>query len=188
MNNLSINQNTRLSDDSCYLRNENVNNNILSNYNFQKYLPSTDLTRQEYFNSVNQQSVFQTGNFSGYKTNIDNLSSFQNGKNGNILTHSHERKIFNTSNYFSPMFKGPKTMSLNPDLMSRLMNGELTQDKVSTRGKTIDRFIPLLPDIQKEIQNPVHYIPKYWVNGGMDTRVVIRNSDYRKICGGNISK
>jgi hypothetical protein len=181
--NLPINKNTRLSEDKCSIDILNSDNKILLNHNFQSYLASTDNTRQEYFKSMDQPSLFQSGNFSGYKNNIDNGSSIKNGKFGNILTHGKDKRIFDMNNYITPPYKGPKTMALDPNEMSRLLTGELTQDKLSTRGKSIDRFVPLIPEIQTEIQNPIHYIPQYWVHGGMDTRVVIRNSDYRSMCG-----
>jgi len=183
MSKFPINNWTRLSEDNCKIKMNNNDNKIMAEYNFEPYLPSTNNTRNEYFNSMNQPALFQSGNFSGYKDNIDKFSSINNGQVGNILTHNKGKHIFDTGNYITPPYKGAKTMALDPDRMSRLMNGESTQDKLSTRGKTIDRFIPLIPEIQEEIQNPVHYIPKYWVHGGMDTRVVIRNIDYRKMCG-----
>jgi hypothetical protein len=74
-------------------------------------------------------------------------------------------------------------MALNPDVMSKLYSGEITKDRTSIRGKEIDRFIPLIPALEEQVQNPKNLIPTYWVRGGMDTRAVIRNIDYMKTCG-----
>ena len=46
-----------------------------------------------------------------------------------------------------------------------------------------DNFIPLVPEIQENIQNIDHIIPTFWVRGGMSSRTVVRNIDYLKSCG-----
>ena len=50
-------------------------------------------------------------------------------------------------------------------------------------GVSIDRFIPLVPCLQENIQNPEHIIPQYWVRGGESSRSYIQNIDYYKLCG-----
>ena len=84
-----------------------------------------------------------------------------------------------------PFMGAGKTTILNPDVESQLKFGEDTFvpksiDKLS--GISINRFIPLIPCIKDNIQDPKHLVPTEWVRGGADTRAVIRNIDYRKQC------
>lgn len=183
MTDFIINRNTRLNDDLCAIRMLNKVNKMSSQYYHPPYLENIDPSRGKYFDSVQQPGVFQTGNFAGFPSHIDDGSKIRNGKMGNIVTHDKTKRVFKIETYLAPPYMGPKTIALEPDVMSKLYLGELTHDKESLRGKNIDRFVPLLPEIESQIQNPKHLIPKYWVRGGMDTRVVIRNIDYLKTCG-----
>jgi hypothetical protein len=183
MSKFNINNRTRLQEDKCAIEILNRDNEIISQRPFQSYLSNVDPSRDKYFDSFDQPGIFQTGNFSGYPSSIDNSSSLRKGKYGNIITNTGKKRENKESQRFNPPFKGPQTMELNTDVMSRLYSGELTKDKKSIRGKTIDRFIPLIPELEDQIQNPKNLIPKYWVRGGMDTKTVIRNIDYLKSCG-----
>jgi hypothetical protein len=74
----------------------------------------------------------------------------------------------------------------NTDLSSRLIYAEDTRVKKSSNGLSgvsIDNFIPLVPSIADNIQDPKHIIPEYWIRGGMSIRTVVRNVDYMKSCG-----
>lgn len=183
MADFKINARTGLYNDPCSINLLNQTNTMSSQYHFPAYLSNVDPSRGNYFESVLQPGVFQTGNYAGFPSHVDDGSEIRNGKLGNIVTHGKAKRIFKTGSYLSPPYMGPKTAALEPDVMSKLYLGELTHDKGSLRGRNIDRFVPLLPEIESQIQNPRHLIPKYWVRGGMDTRVVIRNIDYLKTCG-----
>jgi hypothetical protein len=50
------------------------------------------------------------------------------------------------------------------------------------RGVAIDRFEPLVPHVKQNVQNTQHIIES-WVRGGVDTREIVRNSDYLKQIG-----
>ena len=74
----------------------------------------------------------------------------------------------------------------NTDVNSRLNFGEDTRTSKSnniTSSYSANNFIPLVPQIAENIQNPEHIIPTYWVRGGMSTRTVLNNIDYLKSCG-----
>jgi hypothetical protein len=53
----------------------------------------------------------------------------------------------------------------------------------SVSSYSANNFIPLVPEIQENIQNIDHIIPTFWVRGGMSSRTVVRNIDYLKSCG-----
>jgi len=183
MSEFNINSRTRLQEDKCAIDMLNEDNKIISERPFQPYLSNVDPSRDKYFDSFDQPGVFQTGNYTGLPSHIDDGSSIRQGKYGNILTHDRTKRVNKASDRFNPPFKGAQTMSLKPDVMSRLYSSELTKDKQTDRGKSIDRFVPLIPELEGQIQNPKNLVPTYWVRGGMDTKTVIRNIDYLKTCG-----
>lgn len=183
MSHFNINNHTNLHDDKCSIEDLNKNNEFISNRPFQPYLSNVDPSRNKYFDSFEQPGVFQTGNYSGLPSHIDDSSALRLGKYGEILTHDRTKEPVKETSRFNPPDKSAHTMQLNPDAMSRLYSGEITKDKASLRGKEIDRFVPLLPELEEQIQNPKNLIPTYWVHGGMDTTTVVRNIDYLKQCG-----
>ncbi len=183
MSNFDINNHTRLQEDKCAIEMLNADNKIISERPFQPYLSNVDPSRDKYFDSFDQPGIFQTGNYTGYPSHVDDGSALREGKFGNILTHDRTKRQNKESQRFNPPFKGAQTSTMNPDHMSQLLSGGLTRDKTSMRGKNIDRFIPLIPELEDQIQNPKNLIPTYWVRGGMDTKAVIRNIDYLKTCG-----
>lgn len=78
-----------------------------------------------------------------------------------------------------------QTVITNVDVHSRYLTGlDTTERKANNAGSgiSLDRSVPLVPSLAREIQNPEHYIPKYWVRGGMDTRSVTQNLDYAARC------
>ena len=183
MSQFQINNHTALRDDRCAVEMLNSDNKVISERPFQPYLSNRDPSRDKYFDSLNQPGVFQTGNYSGLPSHIDDSSALRLGKYGQIITHDRTKHINPATTRVNPPNKASHTMALNPDVMSKLYSGEITKDRTSIRGKEIDRFIPLIPALEEQVQNPKNLIPTYWVRGGMDTRAVIRNIDYMKTCG-----
>lgn len=183
MSKFDINNWTRLQEDTCAINTMDQSNKIMSERPFQPYLSNVDPSRDKYLDSFDQPGVFQTGNYSGLPSHVDDGSALRLGKYGEILTHDRTKRQNPESNRFNPPNKSSHTMALNPDVMSKLYSGEITKDRTSLRGKEIDRFVPLLPALEAQIQNPKNLVPTYWVHGGMDTRTVIRNIDYMKTCG-----
>lgn len=186
MNSSNFNNMTSLENDPCYLNTRERENMNALNYN----IPQFEInrvnysTRSQYFDSLNNLAMYEYNKDSFFK-NVDAESKLFEGVSGNMITNTGCKadKQENTSGYVFP-FQGYRYPDeSNIDTYSRLVNSALTHDKTSTRGVSIDRFIPLLKSVRDEVQNPVHLIPKYWVRGGMDTRSVIRNIDYLKSCG-----
>jgi hypothetical protein len=119
--------------------------------------------------------------------NISTDSDLKNGCAGNVITHTGAKQQLRVRPYRTvPHMGACRAPLMNPDTYSILLSGESTRTGKgcdSLSGVTIDRFEPLVPCIKYNIQDPVHYIPKYWVRGGMDTRSYQRNSDYLRSCG-----
>ena len=113
---------------------------------------------------------------SEFKLNEEQLTSDKN-KCGKLL----QARPYSTTPYMG----SGKTCSLFPNVESKLKFSEITtvpKSINSLSGITIDRFTPLLPCIEDNVQDTKHIVPTMWVRGGADTRAVIRNVDYRKEC------
>ena len=118
-----------------------------------------------------------------------NISTDSNFKlNDNKIT-SHKNKcgkLLQARPYVTTPYMGSgKTCALYPNVESKLKFSEITtvpKSINSLSGITIDRFTPLIPCIEENIQDIKHLVPTRWVRGGADTRAVIRNIDYRKQC------
>ena len=183
---IDINNQTRLNDDACEKEDKVRNNSKL--YNYQNY-PSDDNNRKSYLNSTGQVGVYQNSSGDGRGYFVDYESSFMNGKTGNIMTCGKEKanKQLSTRLFIGSPFLGSGHTTLkNPDLKSKLIYGELTnygKNNNIQSGVSTNRFIPLIPSIQNNIQNTDHIIPTYWVRGGLPTRNNVKNIDYIKSCG-----
>lgn len=164
MNTQVFNQVTGLYDDKQYVSCDNIQNDKFASLNVSKEFC---LNKNE-ISDVNKDSELKYG--------------------GNKLTSDKNKcgKLLQARPYATTPFMGSgKTCILNADVESQLKMGEDTGVPKSINtlsGITINRFIPLIPCIENNIQDPIHLIPDKWVRGGADTRSTIRNIDYRKQC------
>ena len=76
------------------------------------------------------------------------------------------------------------------DVESVIRPGDFTTDQRPCgplSGVTLGNyFTPMIPKLQKEVQNSEHIIPEDskqdWVRGGLPTRQMVRNADYLRRC------
>jgi hypothetical protein len=185
--NRKFNQENRLRYDQCEEKSIDEQNKHIANYwlKTNERIPY-DSNFVEHIGMMNQ---------SFYNVNsVSHDSELRNGKLGNQLTSEKNKqsKLLEASPFKTTPYLGAgRTSIVRPDVYSNLVQSKLTQDKKSVSplsGVTIDRFIPLVPCIKENIQNPTHIIPKYWVRGGMSTRSIIQNIDYIDQCKANTSK
>lgn len=144
-------------------------------------------TRKNYLDAV-EKGMFQQTNWGGKHLNVDNESELLNGRHGNALTSDKDKvsKLLNAN-----PFATTPNLSLGsiPDVEHDPTNryGKMTREfkkNMDLAGISIDRFIPMVPEVKKSINyHEEHVNPTTWVRGGMDTRTVVRNSDYLKTCG-----
>lgn len=183
---IDINNLTRLNQDCCDKETKIRNNDKI--YNYHQYQVN-DNNRNNYLNMSNQVGVYHNSNQDGKGVFIDTDSDLRNGKNGNIITCEKEKagKLLQNRTFFGTPFMGRGQSVLeDPDLKSKMITGELTNYGKSTNslaGISIDRFVPLIPSIRENIQDPEHIVPEYWVNGGLPTRNNVKNINYMKTCG-----
>jgi hypothetical protein len=111
--------------------------------------------------------------------NIDKDSDLRNARN---LTNTREIHQLQPREVLTEPLKSKG--SFNTESENKLIFSEPTTQKRQTNslsGVTIDRFIPQLDIIKKNIQNTKHLIPednnKSWIRGGIDTRNIIRDAN-----------
>ena len=109
---------------------------------------------------------------------------------GNKLTHSkYSNKQLFTRPYLSVPYMGKGVG--NPCIETTLKPGEDTSQhkpcNVLSGNTRNNNFIPLIPHLKNNIQNPEHIIPDSalpgWVRGGLPSRQIIRNLNYLGNCG-----
>lgn len=181
--NLVINEQTNIKNDKCFNTFQDNNNMKLCEYNFLPSLSSDNNSRNTYINSTNTRGILQNNNYDLRGNNIDTSSTL---RKGNVENLSSKKELDTRLFPGAPLMSSGQSVLKNPDLSSRLKYGEDTRVSKSANNVasySINNFIPLVPNIAENIQNPEHIIPTYWVRGGMSSRSVVRNIDYLKSCG-----
>jgi hypothetical protein len=174
-----LNQRTSLKNDCCETSWKNTANDFLANYAL--YSPAGC--------TINQNFLCEPGLNQQLPTLLCDKSLFEsqlrNGCSGNQLTHTGEKQNLNVRPYRSVPFMGECMAPLmDTDTYSMLLSGESTRtSKTCNIQANLERWDPQVPCIKNNIQDPVHYIPQYWVRGGMSTSAYYRNIDYLKACG-----
>ena len=173
------NQRTSLKNDSCQTSWKNTTNNILANYVFD--IPATCTINQNYLCELGLNQ--QIPSLQCDKSTIE--TDFRNGCSGNVLTHTGARQNLDTRLYKTVPFMGEcRAPLMDTDTYSILLSGESTRThKSCSTQSSFERWEPLVPCVQNNIQNPKHFIPEYWVRGGLNTSSYYRNIDYLKACG-----
>lgn len=186
---MGLHKNTRMNNDSSEKLSQYDGNNQIYNYNMGYYNTNH---REHYIESMKEPGLYHHSQTAVEGAHIDEDSQLKNGGMGNIMTNdkgkSSKQYILCDDYIFMPPYTGYGKTRIgdNVDVFSNMMIGERTRTRRSCdgiNGMEINRFIPLVPCLEQNIQNTEHIIPKYWVRGGQDTRSIIRNIDYMKECG-----
>ena len=182
--NFVINQSTNMKNDSCLNNYYNINNNKIFEHSFMPSVLNNSNNRNSYFESTNTIGILQNNNYDIMGKNINESTNLRNGnaENNNKSKKELDTRIFPGA----PLMSNGQSILKNPDLSSRLKYGEsgrVSKSENDASSYSANNFIPLVPMIAENIQNPEHIIPTYWVRGGMSSRTVVRNIDYMKSCG-----
>lgn len=163
--------------------NKSIYNQVTGLYDDKEYVSCDEIQNNKY------SSLKVSKEFCLNKNNLMNINEDSKLRlSGNKITSEKNKcgKLLQARPYATTPFMGSgRTCILNSDVESKLKLGEDTGVPRSVNtlsGITIDRFIPLIPCIEQNIQDPIHIVPEKWIRGGADTRSTIRNIDYRKQC------
>lgn len=180
-------KNTRRNYDVDEEQDTDMANEKISNYHTQNLTPKQS-DRRGYLNSLTAVGNLPSGNYDGFSQVVNRESQLRNGITGNSTTHYKEKnkKILRSRPFNVGYMGAGQTYVKDVPLNSQIVQGVDTRVKKSTdslSGVSIDRFTPLVPCLEKNVQNTSHIIPEYWVRGGMSTRGLLQNIDYYKMCG-----
>ena len=178
----NIQQLTRLREDSCYLENRSKFAKLPGKYqtsNFHDCKCEAPHTKEL---SLQQPSLNYKDGYGWTSNKGCNIDSDSNLRNANNLTNPRVIQQLKTRPHLTVPYMGRGKGNIN--LESELRSSESTfQNRPcnTLSGNYIDRFIPQIPCIRENIQNPKHIIPEDsnndWVRGGQPSRQVIRNAD-----------
>lgn len=174
-NSFQLNMNTNIHSDNCI--NEYLNKN-----NEKMYAHQFSLLNDTNTNFLDSQGLNMQMSANNNNDAMKNSTRLRNGKMIKKTKKELDTRVFPGSPY---MGRGSGVMEYT-DVNSKLNFGIDTRTKKSnniTSSYSADTFIPLVPNLAENIQNPKHIIPEYWVRGGMSSRVVVNNIDYLKSCG-----
>ena len=178
---------TKLNEDECYKKLNNKTIIKSGNYQTRQFkdpmceAPTTlELSLQHPTLMYNDGYGWTSSN----GCNIDNDSKLRNSKNLTNLNCIHQLNE-------RPHLTTPSLTNCNKNIKkeSNLIFSKNTYVKRpcnTLSGISIDRFIPQIPIIKKNIQNPSNIIQeinnKNWVRGGQPSRQYIKNKDYLNKC------
>ncbi len=178
-----LNGQTKMKYEPCYYDYYVNDNNKVFEHSFHPGMASSANSRKDYIDSTSVRGILQDNNFDISGNTIDQSTVLRNGTNAGL----EDRKELDTRVFpGAPYMAAGQSILKNPDLSSRLLYGEDTRVAKSnnvTTAYSANNFIPLIPTIKDNVQNPEHLIPTFWVRGGMSTRTVVRNIDYLQACG-----
>ncbi len=186
-NNFNIQNQTRLTQDSCYLtEKEQISMGPGNYYNMNFYDCECNIPAVREL-AVKQPEMTYNDGYGWSQCQIDKDSVFRNDPsritNPRLIQQLHERPYLTVPYMSRGGFDVPTESMLT-------LGTELTGSKRACNtlsGIYIDRFVPQIPHIKENVQNPIHFIEsdndKTWIRGGEDSRSLIRNTDYLKKCG-----
>jgi len=173
--------NTRRKMESGMVSHQDMQDSKYANYYTTNY--ASDANRQKYIKSLDHLGMSATKNRDGYGSFI-NVES--NLKKSTLTNPNFKQQLITRPFKGWPYMGAGVTHIVNPDLYSKMAGGTDTRTKKAgdaLAGVSIDRFIPLVPCLAENVQNPVHIIPDYWVRGGESSRSWLQNTDYFEMCG-----
>ena len=174
-------KNTSRKNDGKSISFKNLQDRKFSTYSVTNFY--NDSHREKYLQSLDHPGMSAHQNRDGFGRVIDTESNLLQS----VITNPRNRQQLTTRPFKGwPYMGAGSTHIVQPDTYSKLVSGTDTRVKKAAdalAGVSIDRFIPLVPCLADNIQNPVHIIPEYWVRGGESSRSEIQNIDYYKLCG-----
>jgi len=184
---LVTNQWSRLKDDDCAIKSHNRESEGINNYMMSNFKQCNDCGAKTAREIALKQPEMQVSDGVGWVSaggcKVDDDSRVRNGCK---LTNP---KIINqlfTRPYLTVPYMG--NGCFRPDKESDLLFSEQTGEKRSCNvlsGVSIGNFFtPMIPDLEKEIQNPENLIDETngWIRGGESTRQNLKEIDYKRVC------
>lgn len=192
-----VNQQTTFNMDACEKEAQVRNNQVMSQYGLEECAKFRSDNRANYMQNLEFTGMYSKRQGDGGGMFVDEESALRLGTHGNTLTSTlktkDKRGLANQPRMYLTVPNmsagGKNRMGINPDASSILMAGETTRTGVACNSLAgidmYDRHINpyLVPCLKDNLANVNHYVPRYWVRGGADTRSQLANIDYFSECG-----
>lgn len=177
---------TSINDDPCYLTERTMQNNSYCSYlTTNHFLNDCGMKKPIEF-ATSQPNIFYNGGFGTSGAGGCNINDDSNLKIGSIQTNPKCRISLFTRPYTTVPYLGRGPGNAVDE--SRLQQGDMVSNKKSCTNITERSFInyknyPLIPSLKSTIQNPSNLVEgvadEGWVQGGIPTRELIRDNDYK---------
>lgn len=184
-----VNIKTKTHDDQCYLDVHTGQSRGPGNYQTKSYFDCDRSIKQTVDIATNNHTMTFKNGYGAPESLVDEYSNLRFGASRE--NPKCPNQLFHRPNGGAP-YKGRGIGDMN--IESRLLPGEDTTTtrpcNVLSGASTLDRvMVPLVPHLDKNVQNPEHLIEEVaedgWVRGGSPSRLVIRDVDYLQRCGYN---
>ena len=177
-NNFVIDTRTKLKDDVCNETGDNKHNNNINDYMLSNYASC----------KCNLDSVLKTATQNrgtiikdGYGVSECNVNKDSTLRQGQVDRHyKSDLQLFPR-----PYLSTPSTIrgQFKPNLESKLINSQIIKKHGQMQYFNQDNiFTPLVPNLQNNVQNPIHIIQQdvsnTWVRGGIPSRDSVKFNDY----------
>lgn len=174
----------RIGADECAIHAKDYQNASISDYStWNTYMMKCNRKGERHLEEFANNNInlhFRNGY--GYTNGCEVDNDTELRLNGKITHEKAKSQLFTRSFLAVPdLSKG----LVLPEVESRLVEGDdTTQIRECYRLTEVDyeRFVPLIPCLRDNVQNPVHIIPP-WTNGGDNSRILMKNSATLKACG-----
>jgi hypothetical protein len=185
---LNLNKLTRTGDDICYTTSRNVQNDSIGNYMVTAFKDCECAAKNVDAIAMSEPTITYRDGYGWTSVDGCNIDADSSIRNANNLTNMRYIQQLYTRPYATVPYMGRG--SGNSVLESVLQTGEDTSQKKQCNtlsGIYIDRFVPMVPCLAQNVQNPVHLVEEVaatdWIRGGIPSRDIVRNTNFLLKCG-----
>jgi len=187
-NKFGVNTLNRLGEDTCYLSTRENQSIAPGMYSLSNYKDCECGAKNTQCVSLQQPAVTYRDGYGWTSINGCNIDDDSKMRVARNLTNPRLVQQLHTRPYLTVpyMGRGPGNVGVESVLRPGITDNDRRPCNVLS-GIYIDRFVPQIPIIKENVQNPVHLITedndRKWIWGGQPSRQFIRNTDYLNKCG-----
>ena len=176
--NFVIDTRTKLKDDVCNENGDNKHNNNINDYMLSNYASCDCNLGNILKTSTNNRGTIIKDGYGISNCNVNKDSTLRQSQ---VDRHyKSDLQLFPR-----PYLTTPSTISgqFKPNLESKLINAQpIKKHRQMQYVNQNNIFTPLVPNLQKNVQNPIHIIQQdvseNWIRGGIPSRDYVKYTDY----------
>lgn len=185
---LNLNRLTRTADDICYTTSRNLQSRSIGNYMVTAFKDCDCAAKNVDAIAMSEPTITYRDGYGWTSVDGCNIDADSCVRNSNNLTNMRYIQQLYTRPYATVPYMGRGIG--NSVLESVLQTGEDTSQKKQCNtlsGINIDRFVPMVPCLAQNVQNPMHLVEEVvsrdWIRGGIPSRDIVRNTNFLLKCG-----